>query len=64
MRAGKAVGLPYQGSKKRISKKIAAIIAENFGKERPVYDLFGGGAAVALECVISGFNKVIYIELS
>lgn len=63
VRAGKAVGLPYQGSKKRISKKIAAIIAENFGKERPVYDLFGGGAAVALECVIAGFNKVIYNEL-
>ena len=63
VRAGKAVGLPYQGSKKRISKKIAAIIAENYGLERPVYDLFGGGAAVALECVIYGFKKVIYNEL-
>lgn len=43
IRKGKPVGLPYVGSKKKVSKKIAQIIAQNFGTDKPVYDLFGGG---------------------
>ena len=48
IRKGKPVGLPYVGSKKKVSKKIAQIIAQNFGTDKPVYDLFGGGGAVSL----------------
>ena len=40
IRKGKPLGLPYQGSKKKISKKIVEIIKQNFGTEKPVYDIF------------------------
>lgn len=63
IRKGKAVGLPYVGSKKKISKKIAQIIAQNFGTYKPVYDLFGGGGAVSLELMMNGFEDVHYNEL-
>lgn len=63
IRKGKPVGLPYVGSKKKISKKIAQIIAQNFGTEKPVYDLFGGGGAVSLELMLNGFEDVHYNEL-
>jgi site-specific DNA-adenine methylase len=63
IRKGKPVGLPYVGSKKKISKKIAQIIAQNFGTDKPVYDLFGGGGAVALELMLNGFEDVHYNEL-
>lgn len=63
VRKGKPVGLPYVGSKKKISKKIAQIIAQNFGTDKPFYDLFGGGGAVALEMTLNGFEDVHYNEL-
>lgn len=63
IRAGKPVGLPYVGSKKKISKKISQIIAQNFGTDKPVYDLFGGGGAVSLELMLNGFKDVHYNEL-
>lgn len=63
IRKGKQVGLPYVGSKKKISKKIAQIIAQNFGTDKPVYDLFGGGGAVSLELMLNGFEDVHYNEL-
>lgn len=63
IRKGKPVGLPYVGSKKKISKKIAQIIAQNFGTYKPVYDLFGGGGAVSLELMLNGFEDVHYNEL-
>lgn len=63
IRKGKPVGLPYVGSKKKISKKIAQIISQNFGKDKPVYDLFGGGGAVSLELMLNGFEDVHYNEL-
>lgn len=63
IRKGKPVGLPYVGSKKKISKKIAQIVAQNFGTDKPVYDLFGGGGAVALEMKLNGFEDVNYNEL-
>lgn len=63
VRKGKPVGLPYVGSKKKISKKIAQIIAQNFGTDKPFYDLFGGGGAVSLEMTLNGFEDVHYNEL-
>ena len=43
IRKGKPIGLPYQGSKKKISKKIVEIIKQDFGTDKPIYDIFGGG---------------------
>lgn len=63
IRKGKPVGLPYVGSKKKISKKIAQIITQNFGTDKPFYDLFGGGGAVSLEMTLNGFEDVHYNEL-
>lgn len=63
IRKGKPVGLPYVGSKKKISKKIAQVIAQNFGTDKLVYDLFGGGGAVSLELMLNGFEEVHYNEL-
>lgn len=56
IRKGKPIGLPYQGSKKKISKKIVGIIKQNFGTEKPIYDIFGGGGAITAECMINGLD--------
>lgn len=56
IRKGKPVGLPYQGSKKKISKKIVEIIKQNFGADKPVYDIFGGGGAITAECLLNGLD--------
>lgn len=56
VRKGKAIGLPYQGSKKKISKKIVEIIKQNFGTDKPIYDIFGGGGAITAECLINGLD--------
>ena len=62
VRKGKAVGLPYVGSKKKISKKIVEIIKQNFGTDKTVYDLFGGGGAITAELLINNM-KVVYNEI-
>lgn len=62
IRKGKPIGLPYQGSKKKISKKIVEIIKQNFGTEKPVYDIFGGGGAITAECMLNGL-EVHYNDL-
>ena len=62
IRKGKPIGLPYKGSKKRISKKIVEIIKQNFGTEKPIYDIFGGGGAITAECLINGL-EVHYNDL-
>ena len=62
VRKGKPLGLPYQGSKKKISKKIVEIIKQNFGTEKPVYDIFGGGGAITAECMLNGL-EVHYNDL-
>lgn len=54
VRNGKPVGLPYVGSKKKISKRIVQLIIQNFGRDKTVYDIFGGGGAITAECVING----------
>ena len=56
IRKGKPIGLPYQGSKKKISKKIVEIIKQNFGTDKPVYDIFGGGGAITAECMLNGLD--------
>ena len=62
MRKGRPIGLPYKGSKKRISKKIVEIIKQNFGTDKPVYDIFGGGGAITAECLINDL-EVHYNDL-
>ena len=62
VRKGRPLGLPYQGSKKKISKKIVEIIKQNFGTEKPVYDIFGGGGAITAECMLNGL-EVHYNDL-
>jgi len=62
IRKGKAVGLPYVGSKKKISKKIVEIIKQNFGTDKTVYDVFGGGGAITAELMINSID-VVYNDL-
>ena len=62
IRKGKPLGLPYQGSKKKISKKIVEIIKQNFGTDKPIYDIFGGGGAITSECLLNGL-EVHYNDL-
>lgn len=62
IRKGRPIGLPYQGSKKKISKKIVEIIKQNFGTDTPVYDIFGGGGAITAECMLNGL-EVHYNDL-
>ena len=56
IRKGKPIGLPYQGSKKKICKKIIEIIKQNFGTDKIIYDVFGGGGAIAAECLLNGLD--------
>lgn len=62
IRKGRSIGLPYVGSKKKISKKIIEIIKQNFGIDRPIYDIFGGGGAITAECLLQGL-EVHYNDL-
>lgn len=57
-RRGPSIGLPYVGSKKKISKKIVEIIKQNFGTNKTVYDVFGGGGAITCECILNNLNVV------
>ncbi len=62
IRKGRAVGLTYVGSKKKVSKKIVEIIKQNFGADKTVYDVFGGGGAITAELMINGID-VVYNDL-
>ena len=62
VRKGRPLGLPYQGSKKKISKKIVEIIKQNFVTDKPIYDIFGGGGAITAECLLNGL-EVHYNDL-
>ena len=62
IRKGKPLGLPYQGSKKKISKKIVEIIKQNFGTDKAIYDVFGGGGAITAECLLNSL-EVHYNDL-
>lgn len=63
IRKGKPFGLPYQGSKKKISKKIVEIIKQNFGTDKKIYDIFGGGGAITAECMLNNL-EVHYNDLN
>ena len=63
VRKGRPLGLPYVGSKRKISKKIVELIKQNYGTDKIVYDLFGGGGAVTLECMINGID-VVYNDIN
>ena len=56
IRKGNPLGLPYQGSKKKVAKKIVEIIKQNFGTDKIVYDIFGGGGAITAECLINSLD--------
>ena len=56
IRKGTPIGLPYQGSKKKVAKKIVEIIKQNFGADKVVYDVFGGGGAITAECLKTGLD--------
>jgi site-specific DNA-adenine methylase len=45
----KMVGLPYMGSKRKLSKKIVNFILEKNPDCKYVFDLFGGGGAISFE---------------
>lgn len=63
LRKGRPVGLPYVGSKKKISKKIIEIIKQNFDIEgKTIYDIFGGGGAITSECLLNNI-PVVYNDL-
>lgn len=56
IRKGKPIGLPYVGSKKKVAKKIVEIIKQNFGTDKPIYDIFCGGGAITAECILNGLE--------
>ena len=62
IRKGRPIGLPYIGSKKKIAKKLIEIVKQNFDTDKTVYDLFGGGGAITLECKLQGLD-VVYNDI-
>ena len=62
IRKGRPIGLPYIGSKKKIAKKLIEIIKQNFGTDKTIHDLFGGGGAITLECKLQGLD-VVYNDM-
>lgn len=63
IRSGKPISLSYQGSKGKICKQIVEIIKQNFGTDKTVYDIFGGGGAITYECLLNGLD-VVYNDLN
>jgi site-specific DNA-adenine methylase len=58
------LGLPYQGSKRKLSKTLIDYIIEHNPNATVFYDLFGGGGAMTFEALKrKRFKKVIYNEL-
>ena len=62
IRKGRPIGLPYIGSKKKIARKLSEIIKQNFGTDKTIYDLFGDGGAITLECKLQGLD-VVYNDI-
>lgn len=59
IRKSKPYSLQYIGSKSRVSKRLIELFKQNFGAENKIiYDVFGGGGAVTLECLLNGLNVV------
>lgn len=61
----KELGLPYMGSKRKLSKKIVDYILAKNPNCHYVYDLFGGGGAVSFEFIQrKQIKQVFYNELN
>ena len=58
-----SVGIPYMGSKRKLSGKIVDKILSDNPNCKYVYDLFGGGGAISFEFLSRGL-KVSYNELN
>ena len=61
----KQVGLPYMGSKRRLSEKIIDEMIGNHIKRHSkhpkyLYDVFGGGGAISLEAIQHHYFKKVY----
>jgi site-specific DNA-adenine methylase len=59
------LGMPYMGSKRKLSKPIIDYIIYNNPNAKYFYDLFGGGGAISFEALQrSQFKEVNYNELN
>ena len=59
------LGLPYKGSKRKLSAKIVDKILEENPNVEYVYDLFGGGGSISLEFASrDNIKKVFYNEIN
>ena len=59
------LGMPYMGSKRRLSKKIVDEILNANPNTKYIYDLFGGGGAISFEAIQRNqIKKVFYNELN
>ena len=60
-----SIGIPYMGSKRKLSKKIVDHILIHNPKCKYFYDLFGGGGAISFEALKrKQIKKVHYNELN
>ena len=60
-----SVGLPYMGSKRKLSGRILDHILEHNPNCEYFYDLFGGGGSISFEALRRNrFKKVLYNELN
>src|ERR1035437_7630129 len=59
------LGIPYMGSKRRLSHEIITFIQKRHPEANEFYDIFGGGAAMSLVALqLPQFKKVLYNELN
>lgn len=59
------IGIPYMGSKRKISKKIVDFIIANNPNAKYFYDLFGGGGAISFSALKrKKFKSVHYNEVN
>ena len=59
------LGVPYMGSKRKLSKPIIDYILANNPRTNYFYDLFGGGGAISFEALKrKKIKKVHYNELN
>lgn len=62
---GKELGIPYMGSKRKLSSKIVDYILSKNRDCKYVYDLFGGGGAISFGFLQrKQIKKVVYNELN
>ena len=61
----KELGIPYMGSKRKLSSRIVDYILSKNRDCKYVYDLFGGGGAISFEFLQrKQIKKVVYNELN